>query len=197
VARALGRIFLAVAALALLAVVFHNSLLKAAGSYLVRTDPPRKADIGIVLGGDYSGGRILTAAQLVRQGYAPRLLISGPAGFYGEHECDLAVPFAEKAGYPASYFVHFENDAHSTAEEARDFAPELRGLGVHSVLLVTSNYHTRRAGNTFRAAMPDLQFLVESAPDESFTPDGWWHSREGRKTALIEWMKTVATWLHL
>jgi hypothetical protein len=33
-----------------------------------------------------------------------------------------------------------------------------------------------------------------AAPDLYFTPDGWWKNREGRKTFLLEWMKTVATW---
>jgi hypothetical protein len=34
-----------------------------------------------------------------------------------------------------------------------------------------------------------------AAPDEYFSADGWWKDREARKTFLVEWMKTVATWL--
>ena len=100
------------------------------------------------------------------------MLVSGPSGIYGYHECDLAIPFAVKAGYPESYFVHFENDARSTQEEARDAVARLRQLGAHKVLLVTSDYHTRRAGKIFRAAAPDLQFIVIAAPDASFTAGG-------------------------
>ena len=65
------------------------------------------------------------------------------------------------------------------------------------MLLVTSDYHTRRAGKIFRHQAPDMTFDVVSAPDEYFTTDGWWHDREGRKTFLIEWMKTVAEWFGL
>ncbi len=96
-----------------------------------------------------------------------------------------------KAGYPESYFLHFENDARSTQDEARDAIPRLRQLGVHKVLLVTSDYHTRRSGKIFRAAAPDLQFVVVAAPDVSFTPDGWWHNRQGEKIAFMEWVKTA------
>ena len=50
---------------------------------------------------------------------------------------------------------------------------------------------TRRAGKIYRAAAPDLQFVVVAAPDISFTPDGWWHNRQGKKIAFNEWLKTV------
>jgi uncharacterized SAM-binding protein YcdF (DUF218 family) len=182
---------------ALLAVAFHVQILTALGDYLVRSGPPDKADVVFVLAGDSSGGRILKAAQLVRQGYAPRVVVSGPAGNYGYYECDLAIPFAVKAGYPQSEFVPFPNNAHSTREEAAAAAVMLRGLGAHRVLLVTSTFHTRRAGGMFRAAAPDLTFIVVSAPDEYFTPDGWWRNREASKTFLLEWTKTAAGWVKL
>jgi len=182
---------LVVAAIVVLGLIFHNAVLSAMGSYLVKAEAPQKADIALVLAGDSAGNRILTAAQLVRRNYVPRALVSGPSGLYGYHECDLAIPFAVKAGYPESYFLHFENDARSTQEEAGDAVARLRQLGVHRILLVTSDYHTRRAGKIFRTAAPDLQFIVVAAPDESFTAGGWWHTRQGEKIAFIEWLKTV------
>jgi uncharacterized SAM-binding protein YcdF (DUF218 family) len=191
VKRALRIVALVLAAAIVLGLIFHNAVLTAMGSYLVKAEAPEKADIALVLAGDAEGNRILTAAQLVRQGYVPHVLVSGPSGIYGYHECDLAIPFAVKAGYPESYFVHFENDARSTQEEARDAVARLRQLGAHKVLLVTSDYHTHRAGKIFRAAGPDLQFIVIAAPDASFTAAGWWHSRQGEKIAFIEWLKTV------
>jgi len=176
------------------AALFHAQILAALGAYLVKTDPLQKADIALVLAGDDSGNRILKAAELVRQGYAPKLLVSGPSGVYGYHECDLAIPFAVKAGYPESMFVHLESDANSTQEEAQAAVAELRRLGAHRILLVTSDYHTRRAGRIFRAAAPELIFDVVAAPDVYFSPGGWWHDREGRKTFAIEWLKTVTSW---
>jgi uncharacterized SAM-binding protein YcdF (DUF218 family) len=191
VTRALRVLTLVLVAIIVLGLIFRNAVLGAMGSYLINAGPPEKADLALVLAGDGEGNRILTAAQLARRGYVSRVLVSGPSGIYGLHECDLAIPFAVKAGYPESYFLHFENDARSTKEEARDAVIRLRQLGAHKILLVTSDYHTRRAGKIFRAAAPDLQFVVVAAPDSSFTPDGWWHNRQGEKIAFNEWIKTV------
>ena len=171
--------------------IFRHSILAALGSYLVKTDSPEKADVGLVLAGDGEGNRILEAAQMVRRGYVSQMLVSGPSGLYGYHECDLAIPFAVKAGYPESYFLHFENDARSTQDEARDAIARLRQMGVHKVLLVTSDYHTRRSGKIYRTAAPDLQFVVVAAPDRYFTAGGWWHNRQGEKIAFNEWVKTL------
>ncbi|MGH9558174.1 MAG: YdcF family protein [Bryobacteraceae bacterium] len=158
----------------------------------MRAGAPQKADIALVLAGDGLGNRVIEAGELVREGYAPKALVSGPWGIYGNYECDLAIPFAEKAGYPASYFLHIHHQGTSTLGEARAVVPELRRLGAHSVLLVTSDYHTRRAGNVFRSVAPDLTFYVVAARDPYFSAHGWWKNREGRKTFLIEWMKTLA-----
>jgi uncharacterized SAM-binding protein YcdF (DUF218 family) len=185
---------LALASLVILIAIFHNAVFGVVGSYLVNAAPPEKADVALVLAGDFTGNRILKAGELVRQGYAPRAIVSGPSGQYGSHECDLAIAFAVRAGYPAEYFVHLEHDARSTAGEAETMIGTIRQSGAHRVLLVTSDYHTRRAGNIFRKAAPDLEFRVVAAPDVDFSPGGWWHTRQGRKVALYEWMKTVAQW---
>ena len=189
--RAVRILSLVVLAIVVIALIFHNAVLAGLGSYLVKAEAPQKADIALVLAGDGSGNRILAAAQLVRRGYVSKVLVSGPSGMYGHYESDLAIPFAVKAGYPESYFLHLENDARSTQEEARDAIARLHQLGAHKVLLVTSDYHTRRAGKIYRAAAPDLQFIVVAAPDVSFTADGWWHTRQGQKTAFMEWVKTL------
>ena len=188
-----GALLLAV--LALIAAVLHVQILSALGTYLVQADPPQKADAALVLAGDGWGHRILTGAQLARDGYVSKVLVSGPDGAYGYHECDLAIPFAVKHGYPEAYFVHMENQARSTLAEARVDLVEIRRMGFKRIVVVTSNFHTRRAGRVFRGLAPDLTILVVAAPDENFTPDGWWHSREGQKIFLAEWEKTVANWV--
>jgi len=185
-------LLIAAAAALLLLALFHNPILAALGNFLVKAVPPRKADIIVVLAGDGFGLRILKAAELVKEGYAPKALISGPDGLYGDSECDLAIPFAVRAGYPESYFIHFEHHAHSTAAEARVVSKKLHEMGVKRVMVVTSNYHTRRAGIMFHRAAPDLDIFVVSANDEFFKPDSWWRDREARKIFFYEWLKTVA-----
>ena len=186
-----------VAVAALVLVLTHSFWLTALGSYLVAEQAPVKADIALVLAGDGRGNRILRAAELVKQGYVPKVLVSGPDGNYGLHECDLAIPFAVKAGYPEEYFVHFENSARSTRAEALEAAVVLRTMGARKVIVVTSDYHTRRSARMYREAVPDLDIVMVGARDTYFSAGGWWKNREGQKTFLYEWMKTVASWVNL
>jgi uncharacterized SAM-binding protein YcdF (DUF218 family) len=167
------------------------------GGYLVRASAPVPADLIVVLAGDFTGNRILTGAGLVRHGYAPQALISGPSGAYGMYECDLAIQFAVGHGYPQSYFIRLPNEARSTREEAAVIVAALRQRHVHRLDVVTSDYHTRRAGNIWRAAAQGIDIHMVAAPDEYFSASGWWKNREGRKTFLLEWLKTVAGWLRL
>ena len=162
------------------------------GRLLVRDEGPARADIAVVLAGDYYGNRVVRAAQLVQQGYVPSVLVSGPDMLYGHYECDLEIPFAVQRGYPESWFIRAPNEALSTREEAAAILPDLRRRGVHRFLLVTSDYHTARAARIYRAAAPDLDLRVVAAPDEYFRVDGWWHNREARKIFLVEWLKTAA-----
>lgn len=186
-----------VAAPLLILVVAHPVWLAALGGFLVCSEEPVRAEIAIVLAGDASGNRILKAAEMVRQGFVPQVLVSGPAGVYGFHECDLAIPFAVKNGYPESWFIRFPISAHSTREEALAIIPELRRRDVRRFLLVTSDYHTRRAAAIYRSLATDHEFRVVAAPAVSFQADSWWQTRQGRKQFLLEWLKTIAGWLRL
>ena len=184
-----------IAALVVLVLITSRLWLALLGGFLVKADGAVPADMVVVLAGDFSGNRIMTAGDLVRQKVAPLALVSGPGEIYGQHESDLAIPFATRHGFPESYFFALPNDTRSTVSEADVIIAELRRRNAHRIDIVTSNYHTRRAGSVYRSKAKDLDIHMVSAPDEYFEPDGWWKSRDGRKTFAIEWMKTVAAWL--
>ncbi len=166
------------------------------GEALVRNDGPGKADIAVVLAGDTAGGRILRAAQMVQAGDVPAALVDGPMGAYGNRESDLAIAYIVREGYPKDWFIPLPMNAHSTAEEAVQVATELERRHVASFALVTSEFHTARAGRTFRAVLRQrgdrLAMRVVGTPDDFFRPAAWWQDREGRKATLLEWTKTVA-----
>lgn len=188
--------------LPLLAVAFVLYLLSPwllpwAGNFLVADEgPPRKADGVLVLAGDSFGHRILRGAEMVKQGFAPVVFVSGPHEVYGFSEDQLAIQYVVKhKGLPAEWFVGLSNKANSTQDEARELLPELRRRGVKRLLLVTSSYHTRRATRIFRQIgaqiTPEIQVHPVSAPDAIFQPDRWWHSRPAQKIFLLEWTKTL------
>ena len=171
--------------------------LKGLGYALIHDDGPATADIAVVLAGDSYGHRITKAGELVREGYVPAVLVSGPAGAYGLYESDLAIPFAVRQGFPSDWFIAFPNHSLSTQEEAAAVLQELRRRNVRSFLLVTSNYHSARARRIYLAAERAMGERVPirtvTAPDEFFEPDSWWRSRQGQKIAFMEWSKTLAT----
>ncbi len=181
----------------LLVLWFTRALwLRPIGAALIHDDPPAKADLAIVLAGDPWGHRILKAAELARQGFVPVVLVSGP-DVYGVHESDLAIAFAVRQGYSPGLFAGVPNSALSTREEARVMLQEAQRRNARSFLLVTSDYHTARAGRIYRAAERQMgggpDFRVVAAPDEHFGAGIWWTSREGWKIAFTEWCKTIAT----
>ena len=182
-------------ALLLLLVLHHPLWLTALGQFLIKAQEPFPAEMVAVLAGDGLGYRIRAAADLVERGYAPKILVSGPEGYYGSHECDLAVAYAIKLGYPAEWFLPLPHDGDSTREEAQKILAELARREVRKFIVVTSNYHTRRVGSVFRSLAPQAELRVVAAPDPYFSPASWWHTRRGRKLFLLEWQKTVADWL--
>ncbi|HUJ20142.1 MAG TPA: YdcF family protein [Bryobacteraceae bacterium] len=174
-------------------VLTHSLWMGWMGAMLVSAGPPVRADLIVVLAGDTYGNRILKAAQLVKDGYASRVLVSGAPGFYDLHESDLAIPFAVRRGYPAAWFIPAPHNGHSTDEEARALLPAIEAMQARNVIVVTSDYHTRRAMRTLHREWPGLRIHMVAAADRFFSPRGWWHTREGRKTFFIEWSKTFAS----
>jgi uncharacterized SAM-binding protein YcdF (DUF218 family) len=179
-------LFLAVAVF-----VFSDPILRSLGAILVTSEVPRKADLIVVIGGDFKGNRIVKGAELVRQGYAPRVLSSGSGDLYGHFECDLAIGYAVSHGYSEDSFIGLRYPALNTRDEARAVIARMRQLGVHRYLLVTSDYHTGRATRIFRHEAADLEEHTVAAPDPDWNGGQWWKNREGRKLWFYEMIKTV------
>ena len=193
--RRLVRVSLFLLVLAITGFVTRGVWLTALGNALVHDEGPAKAEIVVVLAGDFAGQRLIAGAELVRQGWAPRVLVSGPPGFYGVNEADAAIRFGIAKGYPAEYFVALPHTALSTRDEAVVVMTYLKSHQIRSFLLVTSDFHTARARRIFLATErrmgggPSLRTVA--APDQYFTPTTWWLNREGRKIAFMDWTKTI------
>lgn len=175
-----------------------NLWLAGIGRALIWNDGPAPADVAVVLAGDFSGVRLRGAADLVRRGFVPMVLVSGPPMMYGINEADAGIRFMTAQGYPAQWFTPVRHTAMSTRDEARVMLTELQRRGVRRFILVTSNYHTRRARRMYQnvehergVSLPE--FRVVAVDDPVYDPSGWWHSREGRKAAFFEWTKTLTS----
>jgi uncharacterized SAM-binding protein YcdF (DUF218 family) len=90
--------------------------------------------------------RTLAGVELWREGYAPRLVLTGGIGDNGPAEAEVAAELARKNGVPAAALV-IENRSHTTEENAR-FTRLL--IGDASVLVVTDAYHVLRSELIYR-----------------------------------------------
>lgn len=166
--------------------------LPSVGRFLVRADAPAKAPVAVVLAGDNHGLRMLRGAKLQRDGLVEKVLVSGVPGIYGLYESDLAVRFAVARGYPEAGLEALHLDYKSTQEEAHVIVTELKRRGIRNVLVVTSDYHTRRAGWIWRHTAPWMEIRMIEAEDKYFRRDHWWVDRESGKRVFDECAKLIA-----
>jgi len=165
----------------------HPIMRFAAESWVVNEPAPR-ADAILVLGDDnFYADRATRAAELSRQQVAPVVVASGrrlrpSAGIVELIEHDLI-----ERGVPREKILRSPNDADSTREEAEVLAKLAADHHWKSVIVVTSNYHARRARYIFEKAFPsDIAVSVASARDADFDPENWWEKRKSIKLFVRE-----------
>jgi uncharacterized SAM-binding protein YcdF (DUF218 family) len=165
--------------------------------FLIRAEEPVQAEGAAVLAGDAYGQRVLRAAEVAKAGMVPVVYVSGTMPFYEHNEADLSIAMAIKHGYSPTLFEPVKTVADSTREEAANLLEYFRGKGIRKLLVVTSDFHTRRAGRIFRSAARGEEIHMIAAKTENFDPQTWWTTRPARKIVFMEWMKTVADWLRI
>lgn len=152
---------------------------------LVVSVPMEKADALIVLGGEPLA-RPQEAARLYKQGVAPKVFVTGIGDAARNRQILMA------SGVPGSV-ITMESKATSTFTNATLLKPILEAAGVHTALIITSPFHTRRALATFQKVIPGISFGITEASI------GWWKRKEGRgdvnRFAIVEFIKTLEYWL--
>ncbi len=158
-----------------------------AESWIVE-DPLQISDAILLLGDDnFYADRATRAAELFRQGLAPVVVASGRrlrpnAGISELMEHDLI-----ERGVPKDRIVRFAHDADSTTEEAQALEGFVAARKWKSVIVVTSNYHTRRARYIFRRVFPGaIRVSVASAHDGDFDPSHWYEKSKSIKRFIWE-----------
>jgi uncharacterized SAM-binding protein YcdF (DUF218 family) len=204
-ASELGGIFLNLVILLFLVIfcavlyLVRRPILRLAAEAWIVEDPLDKADALIVLGDDnFYADRATRGAQLFREGKAPMIVASGRrlrpnAGIAELMEHDLI-----ERGVPRDKIARFVQDADSTVEEAQALTRLAKEKKWHSVIVVTSNFHTRRARYIFRRVFPQgVEVRIASARDGDFDPEHWWEKRKSTKELTREFAGMVVTWWEL
>lgn len=189
-------LFACILALALAAGLYvsHPFYLGWLGHFLIQSETPAESDAIVVLSGDnLRDERLLHAIGLWRSGLAPQIVLSAPLADWQTTEDYAPWRHAMKLKLPSGAVVLAAHQADSTREEAGFFRSYLPWHGYDTVIIVTSNYHTRRAKKVFEKAWSGsrLRFRISGAPDYQFHPDEWWTHRADSRTFFYEFSKTA------
>lgn len=190
-------VFLILSGAAAILYVRRDPILHAFGVWWVVEDPLVKSDAIVVLGGDsVQGVRVEHAVALYRQGWAPKLLLSGPMLRTDFSEVQLMDAQARRLGVPERAIVKVPAFVDSTLEEALDLRPFLAEHDMRRVIVVTSDFHTRRARMVWRKALGDSGFQVNfsSAPELHMVSTTWWEHRKALKETTLELLKYGDSW---
>lgn len=163
----------------------------ATSGWLLVIDRPQHADVIVILAGE-TYQRPLRGIELLQQGMAPHVILNVPANtrIYQWTQVQLAQMFID--GLPRAKDISVcPIVGFSTRDESHDVIPCLQNIPGKNVLLVTSDYHTRRASAIFRHEIKDRSFSVAAAYDANAFGEQWWRHREWAKNALSEWAKLV------
>jgi uncharacterized SAM-binding protein YcdF (DUF218 family) len=177
--------------------LFRHPVMRFVAESWAVEDPLDRADALIVLSDDnFYADRATRAAELFREGKAPVVVASGRrlrpmAGIAELMEHDLI-----ERGVPKDKIIRLQHDGDSTSEEAEADAKFVAARKWKSVIVVTSNYHTRRARYIFRKIFPEqVDVRVASARDADFDPAQWWEKRKSIKLLTREFAAMlVAVW---
>jgi len=161
-----------------------------AGKLLV-VDVPQPSDVLLVLAGE-TDRRPARALQLLDQGYGRRVVIDVPAAsrIYEFTQVELAKKYIEHLPQAASVRI-CPIEGLSTREESHDAEKCLASEEGTRVLIVTSDYHTRRSISIFRHEVHGKSFSVAAARDDTQFGTRWWTNRQWAKTCLDEWLRVV------
>lgn len=176
------------------------------GRWLVVADPISKTRAIAVL----SGGmpvRVLEAAKLYRQGYAPEVWLTRTSE-PGASLKALGIPFEGEEVYSARVLVHegvpagaihvLETPIVNTADEMRVISQALEQESDRSVILVTTKPHTRRVRLLWRKLAPsDCRAIVRAATDDPFDPRHWWRSTGDALDVVREVLGLMNAWAGL
>jgi len=163
---------------------------------LVEDTPGAHARWSLVLAGEGGGDadRTAMALQLVRDHRTDTIILSGTPLLEDVWMSSLLAARLPQGPEEKRRIVEIHHNSHSTLEEARTLIPQLRSLGIDTLLLVTSNFHTRRAASIFRQVANGNPVILPVASNCKSFQNGW-GDREGAKIWLNEWSKTL--WWHL
>jgi uncharacterized SAM-binding protein YcdF (DUF218 family) len=193
---------LALAAAFALAVAIA-AFLPFAGRYLVQEDPLAHADAIFVLDGTRAE-RWLEAVDLYKAGYAPVIALSPgreeeaekilhSRGIRFPTTASLARDAMVQMGVNPSAVILLEGSVDNTGQEAEMLRPLAEARGWRTVIVITSQYHSRRARYAFRREFRDshIAVILRLTRYDPADPAHWWRHRYDVRYVMSELQKLL------
>ena len=174
----------------LLALVWGAGLLAFAGRVSDSTpapDPPSSDGIVALTGA--SSLRIEAAVELLEQGLAQRLLISGVNPDATRAQVRQATSTAGRA-FDCCVDLGFQ--AENTLGNAHETAAWARYHHYRTLIVVTADYHMPRALLELRAALPGLRLRPYPVATQTLDVRRWWATPETARRMTLEYCKYLA-----
>ena len=134
-------------------------------------DPFAETDAIVVLTG--GAGRLGTGLELLAQGRAGRLFISG---VYRGVDVAEILRVSRQAPDALECCIEVGHDATDTVGNARETAQWMAAEGLRSLRLVTASYHMPRSMTEFRRVMPDIVLVPHPVFTDTVQIETWWTS---------------------
>jgi uncharacterized SAM-binding protein YcdF (DUF218 family) len=175
-----------VAVLAVIAVWFLGLLVFAVQVQHER--PPASAPTadGVVALTGASNARIAEAVDLLAQGKARQMLVSGVNPSVTREQLRLALGVAHPI-YDCCVELGYQ--AEDTIGNAREIADWARRNDFHTLIVVTSDYHMPRSLMEIRGALPGVKLIAYPVATPSLDAQRWWRSATGARRMTLEYCK--------
>ena len=175
--------------------VNHIELFDEVYDYLAEEDVLEKSDILFVFGSK-SNTRIEKAVELMKQGYAKLLVVSGNAPIYDKGytitEAERLKEYALSKGITSDQII-IENTSISVPDNVRSSLNLLdkEKIVFKSIIIVNSPYSQRRGWAHFKKYLPDeIKVLrVNSKTIEKYSKNGWYTNEDGVRVIMNESIK--------
>jgi len=186
----------------------YGFALAAIGRGLVVDEAPGPSDAIVVLAGG-EPGRAFSAVDLYKAGLARFVVITtelSPSIFERAKKdgIDLVPTYENYArvlkgyGVPDENIMRIEEQSSDTFEEIQRVGEFARKRGWTRLIIVTSNYHTRRARMVADYLLePEIHVAVSASRFDKFQPDAWWTSQAQARTFAIEVQKLLTYTLYI
>lgn len=184
--------------LVLLVYLLRVPLLRSLGQYLNYQQELRQVELLVVLAGSPLD-RGAEGARLYKAGWASRVVTTGgqvPHDFailgLDMMECDLTARYMIEQGVPIANIDRIRYGS-STLEESDTILHYCLEQQVQSVMIVSSEFHTRRIKRFFQSKFEQagIEIIIRGAPSSRFDIKNWWENEYGLLAVNNEYVKLL------